>query len=324
MKVYIAGIKVNNNYPDESTIDKTTHVINLLNLIYKDAKISLGEDAVVIVILQEYALTPKAIPVDDKKLSIKAFREALAAYKNMILIPGSYSAYEKYAMDERGVRKLEKLDDNFKNIVKRGIVSDTLFTRIFSKHERAKQAEQVLNYTYIKNTAYIMTALQKYHHIKAAPIVEEYMYPGKVKGNVRYYIGKDDFIKHVSINDLSLDAGIFICYEHAKMNYDALLKHENPPLLHVIVSASIQMNDNKLIGALTVQMDKTNGLVVVKSNKHHRASEIETVVANIYEVGMSGIAQSVCVRNIDEPVLPEKTATTTGLNPDSKPSALFM
>lgn len=302
MKIYVAGIKIDHSHAGESTLDKTRHVCELLPAIQEDAHTLMGDDAVIIVILEEYALTPEAIPAKDKRSSLELMQQAMCNFDQMVLIPGSYSSFEKFETDAAQQHKLEKIKNNYRDISLRQIVPADAYDDEIMALEKLSHNNKLSGCNYLKNTAYILTAMEKHRHVKSAPFYESSKFPYAFTDHV-YYIGHDDFIKHLNVNGKMIDAGLFICFEHKKIDHQALLLREQAPLLHTLVSATIDMKTEKLIGALNIQMDKCDGLVVVKNQAHVRADEIEEVAAYTYRTGSSKAVQVFTV-NINKPLPP--------------------
>lgn len=301
MKIYVAGIKIDRSHANQSTLEKTRHVTNLLQTIQNDATTILGDDVVIVVILEEYALTPMAVPAEDKRASLALLQQAIGNFDQMMLIPGSYASYEKYK-DNRQQHKSEKLTLNYRDIAASKLVPQTAYDDEIIEMNRMTRNNELANCAFLQNTAYILTAMEKHRHKKAAPFHESNKFPFAFSDHV-YYIGNDDFIKHLTVHGNRIDTGLFICFEHSQIDNNALLLREPAPLLHTLVSASISMQTEKLIGALNIQMDKCSDLTVIKNQAHFRADEIEDVVANIYRTGSSKIETSRVI-NINKPLPP--------------------
>ena len=322
MKFYVAGIRItDDHYYNSTTLENTNRIIDLLDHIQHDASHALGDNATVIVILEEYALTPSAIPADQRREALMKLQQAVKKFKNTIIIPGSLSSYEIFTDTTRQQNKLNKLQLNHQTIA-----NSSALTNVSAGYDKqivnAMSNSDSSNCLLLQNTAYILTAMGKYQHKKSTPYFEARKLPFIFTPNV-YYIGSDDFIKHVMLNGNSIDTGLFICLEHARANHVAITTREAPPLLHAIVSASIDLYTHKLIGALNIQMDSAIGLTVVKNNKHFRSAEIEDVIAVTYLTSSPHVHDHIKVDTIEKPLeprprtpnLPRKAATPPTLIP---------
>lgn len=263
--------------------EKTKLVIDQLDKIHADANTELGEDAVVLVVMKEYALTPKAITANDKALSLAALQEAMKKYKRMILIPGSYATYNDFKNNELREIKTQKLLANYRSLSQSKLVNDHEFDAEEAQVLQRSKSGELAHSIFMQNCAYILTADSKYKHKKCAPFFET----DKLKDNRKsgiYYIGADHPVKRVVINGTCIKLALLICREHNSIESSVLTAKDFNPLLQVIVSDSISTQKEKLFGALNVHIDHVDGLNVFRNSSHHQAKQISKVKAYTYNI----------------------------------------
>lgn len=125
MKLYVAGIQF--EQPDDSDhFQKVQIIIDNLQQINQDAETSLGEEVKVLVILEEYAITPKAISNADKKICLNLLNIALQKYENIVLIPGSLLAFQALSKSNQ---KENRILENYDTLLKKSdiCISDLSF-----------------------------------------------------------------------------------------------------------------------------------------------------------------------------------------------------
>ena len=94
MKIFVAGISVNRNLRCMGAKYIRKNLAGFIPTIINESNDSVGEDAITIIVLPEYALTKKPIQNSVKKECIEILREAIKPYNNVILVPGSFASYQ--------------------------------------------------------------------------------------------------------------------------------------------------------------------------------------------------------------------------------------
>jgi len=279
MKIYVAGIHL---LPNGNHKSKTQVIINQLPDICNNAKKLMGKDVITIIVLQEYALTKTAIPNSEKKKCLKQLEEAAQKYNNVVLIPGSFSAYEKFSACVNTEKRKAKIVENYtKNLENPEFARDPLFIQDFLQTKHKFTTDTLDQSICLQNSAYILSSelnSKKIKHKKSFPFEEENKLDNK--NNYFYYLGADSEVKQVSINNKKIDIGLVICREHC-LTPSKNLK-DNPPQIEVIVSASVTRKNNNLFGALNIHMDSNTGLSVLLNSKHSKINEIAEVKSFSY------------------------------------------
>ncbi len=299
MKVFVASIdcwhfRDSNNL---SVAEKTRLTIEQLAKIHADAKTELGEDAITLVVMQEYAFTPNAIPAAEKKSSLAALHAAVKKYNNMIFVPGSYATYDEYKDKTRRAVKTEKLLANYRSLSQSKLVNCFEFRDEEADVLRRSKSGELKTSVFMQNCAYILTATSKFKHKKCAPFYEtDKLEVNSWKGI--YYIGADHPVKEITINDKTFNLGLLICREHYSVESEVLTAKKFNPLIQVVISDTIPTQKNKLFGALNVHVDSDEGLMIFQNASHYQAKEISELKGYTYRVG-----------NSDHPRMPVKIST---------------
>ena len=281
MKILVAGISLNNNLIHLPAQKICEEIIKLFPRIVNRACDCLGEEAVVMIVLYEYALTKWAITKEEKDDCLKILSNAIKPYPQVILIPGSFAFYQEFAHDSAKMQKIRKTYQVLTGI------SDIKMDREFSC-EKINLLENLMHEspTQIKclaNTTYIMQHNKVTQHRKCFPWQERERL-GMVKGHSIFNIGPGALLKKIDLQGESIDVGILICRElvPSEMISNVL---KASPLFQIAISNFIGNEPHKFHGALNIHMDKKDKLTVFVNTQHVRINSIEQVLAVHYTKG---------------------------------------
>lgn len=280
MNFFVAGIDLVYGFGKKTLQDKTNDVIRTLHQIQEDAIQESGKDAVIIVVMHEYAMTLKAVTASEKKQAVSMLQKAVQQFDNMMLIPGSIAYEETY--QDKSHRKTKKMLANYQRLKQDDIVKYSVLEPYLSEIEDKRRSRKLNNSHHLQNSAYIFTALERFKHSKCAPFRELLASNGHEENSV-YYIGTNDFIKKANVNGNLVDTAILICLEHKLVDINHLASERYAPLAHVIVSDCISLNKDRIVGALNIQMDSQCKLTVVVNTGHYRFDKISSVKARLYK-----------------------------------------
>lgn len=186
MKFYVAGITINQSDKNLSIEKKSNLVSRLLRQAHADAKSLMGEDVIVVAVMQEYAFTPTAVPTSSRKKSLGILRKLVNQFDNMIFIPDTYATVDKYDDAATKKRKLTEIRKNYSDVASSDFVNVSSeiqgFQRILMDKKRKLE-----DYTILQNCAYMLTSSQKFKRRKCAPCYELDKMPSNTT-NGFYYI----------------------------------------------------------------------------------------------------------------------------------------
>lgn len=309
MQIYIAGIEFDSDiiFPD----DKVEKVISHLNVINEKAKKELGSDVIIFVVLNEYSIT--SIPVSEKiyQKLLLSLKKAIKRYPNMVLVPGSFSSIESFADYEKNKNKI--IDTKLKSIKRKfkntSFFLDKIDIEDFCLNEHKSQFKNIYNDYFlnkndssffkknnflIKNISCFITGDHVIKYKKSFPCDEFKQVSHKKREHCVFNIGDHDIIKEIYINGHAVNAGINICYDAYYLNRDHINDY---PLVHVIVSASVTINQNNLLGALTIHMDKEGSLSVYINDLHPDRGKINAFAAGLFKLSCHNVNYQSVVAN---------------------------
>lgn len=306
MKLFIFGIDM--MLDDECPIQEcrnifTHHVPHALE--------KAPPGSIVLLVWYEYAFTETTITHDTKKKCMRILQEGLAAYDNVILIPGSFSVKQSWQSKPEKLQKIKQVyESKSENLVN---LSDPLFMEEFSnfRSQEKKIAQGDTNGDYLSNKAYVLSKYSKFSQPKVNPCAEysllidfdeRYQFHLKAKDHSRDSSDSEE-IESISINkpaqnwifhggmekktqklamgnhvSESIDIRMLICRDH---NFDNVVQPtEVLPLLEVIVSNQTELDCHNLWGAVNIHMD-SRGLSVHVNELHPRRACIEEISAVI-------------------------------------------
>lgn len=287
MKLYVAGVNFNLDLFISTPLtakQKTQQLINMFPALVDDAKAAMGDDAVVLIVLKEYEFTNTAIPNADKKEYLKKLVEAVKNYKNILLVPGSFAAYEELSLlsGDNKQKRLDKIKENYlKNLDNPSYQkADDIFLEDYSiaKHSVTNNTDGAC----LQNSTYAITAESKDKHKKSYGYHEYLKLPSDKQAKSIFYVGADNPIKEITVNNKKIKMGLSICREHHFITSKDREIKDNLPPLEVLVSASVTLDEDNLFGAVNVHMDKSSGLSIHINDAHPNASEITEVKAFSY------------------------------------------
>lgn len=273
-KIYVAGISL---YEVTDKIKMLTD--ELLPSIYKNAVELMGNDVVIIVTLPEYELMDQdSFDSKKKKPILKLLSEKIGNYKNLILIPGSFFTYRKM-VDYPNLETIRnKIIGNYK---KNGGIFNVLIANKFLDGAKAlNDPELIPNIYFLQNSTYILANNDKPIKYKKTKSNEDRLLPLEV---INYFIfdpGSNDKIKQVTINNKPLEIGLTICYEHRFKPAESITA--NPPLIEIIISASVKLKEEHLFGAVNIHIDEPDGLSIHINDQHPKKEMVGEISAFYY------------------------------------------
>src|SRR3989338_6126354 len=298
MKLYIAGVAFYKPSGKCNSIELTSCLIKQLAQINQDGIYAFGEDVVVFVVLHEYALTPQAIPNALKKKCLGNLQEAIKQYKNMILVPGSFSAYD--AIQETGTsienKKKTKLLKCYTDALSKK--SRRFDLEFLHEYHRARELPEKMRQHYLQNSAYLLSGNSKLKHKKAFPYQERGKLPYDLIDKTIYHIGDDDPVKKILINNQSVNICLTICYEHTFIDNEHEQIVKNPPFIQIISSASIHVIESNLVGIINIHIDKAQDLSVYINDSLINTNRLSynNIKAVMYHIANNEILATVDVK----------------------------
>ena len=294
MRIYVAGIHFAPEHQKLSTAEKTRMTVEMLKTIHRDAHKRHGE-VTVVVLMQEYALNPflmdglddqpcgVSVPLAEVKESVAILREALKSYKDMILVPGSYSSLEEFNDEERRLVKTERVLSNHTLLQSK---PNNLGQRVYIVKERRRvenfQSRKTLsNCDLQRNEAYILTAQSKAKRHNSVPYFEEKKLANK-GANSFFYIGEANPVRDVKVNGSNVDVGVLMCVEQHIIELHET-EHKDGPTFEVVVSDTTTLNRDNLFGAINMQMDSKKGLRVLINFNHCQYKGFSDVSGYLYD-----------------------------------------
>ena len=115
-------------------------------------------------------------------------------------------------------------------------------------------------------------------HKKSYPYEEEERLSNQK--NYFFYIGADNPIKKLLIEGEEYDLDLRICRDDVVKPTDEI--KNNPPHFLVIVSASVNLIQNNLFGAINIHMDSSTNLHVSKNDKHPKSHAFSDIKSSCY------------------------------------------
>ncbi|MGQ3888858.1 hypothetical protein ACQUW5_07475 [Legionella sp. CNM-1927-20] len=304
MKYYICGIDLL-NFNKLSLVDKAYYIGKNLAQINHDAKVALGDSYVVIIVLQEYALTTSSVTKEEKNQCLKILQGYVKEYENLILVPGSFSFYTLQVLNSKKQEsKKRKLLDNYQKNEDLSLID----SHTEEQKELAQAAAQQVGVTsaVVHHAAYILSKGEMQKHHKSVPWQEcgRLELPKDKRRLVKhsiFKIGADSPIKYIELNSKEkISAAVLLCREHGwdtEYTNKALIK--NPPDVQIIMSDSIELQLSDSYGALIIYMDSRYGLKVFKNNAREYANQIESIVAKLYSLDYSQGRISLSYKDIE-------------------------
>lgn len=284
MNLYIAGIKMNEELRKLPPKAACFELVKIFPKIIADAQWAFDKNVIIIITLQEYALTLRAINDSTKKTLLNCLQNAISQYPNVILIPGSLATYQPFV---NAPHKIDKLKQNYKIATEQGLLEgDTHFNNEYNQYTN-KITQPIYDISYFENCTYILTHNNKIKHKKGYPWKERDQLFGIMKNQSIFYIGADQSIKTVALQNETVDINLLVCREHHYED-DAFKKRARQPLIEVIISDWTNINTNNLHGALNISMDSKFGLTVYQNKSHDRAKLIDNIKAMEYTKKMTG------------------------------------
>lgn len=330
MKFYIAGVSISPQLKDFNFRYKAALVKNFIKEINIDAKAEFGtEEVTIIIALQEYAFTQKAMPTAAKKEFLELLSQTVKQFNNIILVPGSISSYQALKDYPDPEKKIAKILSGYSHYDK-----DPSFEDDDEYQENKKQAlTRVQQYqTKVKSvgssdeislqhSAYLLANIHgsffKFKHSKSRPIDELHKLDKNADKGI-YQMVVQDPIKKIKIDPHNLDIRVTICREHV------YLKPTHFPFLEIFISDPEDYQTQFLYGALNICMDSWAGLNVLIMNNHPKASLITKVIAAEYRVsGLNDISKvEDKVKEFSSPHLPNEQSNqnNTQSTSESPPS----
>jgi hypothetical protein len=253
--------------------------------IVKKAREEQGDEVITLILMHEYALGGKTgIPKEETKRYLAELNQLIHEYENVLLIPGTIVSTTVIQPDEKDriERKNIKLQERYQeSSSKYHIHADRQLSPSF-QDEQAKFMESLGKETekaFLQNTAYLLfknenhssrTKIMK--HRKARPTYETAIHIGCI-----YNQGKEEYVYNVKLKNASLDLGVLICLEKRDISWNESLK-KNPPMIELVLSNTISINENQMYGALNIHVDNFDYITNVYFNpKHPRFKEIEEI-----------------------------------------------
>jgi hypothetical protein len=297
MKFFVAGISIENN-GKLSFKERCDLLIKFIPSCIADCKNSLGENAILIIVLHEYALTEEAINQQSKAYALSNFQAALNGEENVILIPGSFANYKIIESIEKKLKKAAKIQEKYSFLNSFNFYQKEKSeqgNKIYFKEEEANfiVKKELLStddqlVVFLENSSYILTHQQRVKHIKSFPINENKKLPSHLNTNYIYNIGKEREAHFIQLkNGNKIDLRVLICLEHLRTK-EADSQIEGP-LVEVIISEGIKTVDNNFIGALCIHMDSWYRPTVKINLLHEKAKLIQGVELFYYSLNASGI-----------------------------------
>lgn len=281
MKFYIAGLGfTDKNATHKERIEAITEA---LPKIVATAKSSLGEEVITLIVMHEHALTPKAISNQEKKDCLTTLQATIKPFSNIILIPGSFSAYEKIGDLKSKDEKIKKIKNNYENLKNESRYSKSVdfYYQMFRFSDNQVMKNLDKNVC-LQNSSYLLINDQKkIKHKKCTPInennklIEAEIYSGHV-----FDIGTDQAVKQIKLGKHEFSLGILICSEYWYLD---LLDY---PLIEVIISDAIKLDFQKknFFGAILIHVDSLSDLNVYFKKDHAKQNLIEAFKAQYYSL----------------------------------------
>ena len=259
-------------------------LVKIFPTIIEEAQLTFGKNVITIIALPEYALTAHAINDSTKQTLLNCLQNAISQFKNVILIPGSLATYQPFV---EAPYKIEKLKDNYESVTKQGLLeNDTHFNKEYNQY-RQKIKKPIFDITYLENCTYVLTYNAKIKHKKRYPWKERDQLIGLLKNESIFYIGADQSLKTITLENETIDLNLLICREHHYED-EVCNKKNRQPLIEVIISDWTDINKKNLHGSLNIHMDSKSGLTVYQNKSHQRASLIDHIKAVEYTKNIMG------------------------------------
>lgn len=282
MRVYVAGIRIAPEHEVKTLADKIHYITMMLEAISEDAIVECGEDALIFVVMCEFALTPTvpgAIPHEEWETALAVLSELVKNYKNMILIPGAASSYNKL----KDKKESETLLGNYREITTHPDLATCDMSIAAGEDLKRKLERQsdISKYIILRNCAYLLTSKGVTERHKSLPYLEYELLPHEESNSI-FYIGTSNPIVRVATDCGEFNIGLLICTEHNILKLPADTTQDNVPIFQVIVSASVELNLDMLFAALSIQMDSNDHLKVALNSNHCQAGILEDIHCYVY------------------------------------------